>query len=1102
MGTNIDPTPGVLHVPQLIAALCYHLALQDCDNIGSYNLFERSKSRDGLYRAYKDVAFSQLFGLDQPQEQRLQSSWTGVPRACSLKDRVDVAQGVKSVGNARLAILKERLVEGHVHGPHGVDWKDDGNESKQQWSRFDLLVPEGFEGTQIEQYESFVLSEGANVFKFLEYLKDSAQSDDMDPSEMECYEDALQKDYRELNMGLFVNETPDFFPIPLSNDFSGSQTGDTPAPQGWFLEDTKGCIDSSTTKRESSQRIPEPMVYQPSNSPVKVSLGSLFLDKSPGKMTFFEKTHSQLGAQNEKRANASGKNIQMQHGEIPHHQISKMQLKTIQVKRIWGGEEAEIAREALQALSGIRASLSKLRGRLIMPQALPRPTIAPILSDIEKASSSRASIESYIYAVSREIPQDLVSIALAGSLKEILNDVDKNLVALEVEQSKNWVQPLGITRDTNSMHQEIVLDSMYRPDEQTRHFESDSCGAEYHGAGVSILSLAHATAEIQSMLLFLSSFLDLETLRHKSVCEYPKCRALLESLYSKAPLEGDQGRVAKRLVLGALAPYVSVVRNWAFGIENLDEGHCFVGLLGKQYSMRLPGRAKDISGRWISGLGPSDIPSFFSEECKKSLLVAGTQLRLLYSVSRTADGETTCSPRACDGSKSKPDEPWFMYSDGSTMMPSGDMQNAEETCSSMSDREAKTAPKSKQEVGISCLHSLKSRDLVYLEPTVLPDDSLSGDIPLSFHLETLLGSVLKNQACIVSQACLNLFLNDLDTTGLIEYMRNVFMGFAGDFQSEFLRVLEPSVSSLEPLTLHKVRLAMIMASSNSCLHENKYAEQLIVSLLPAENAISLVEEAFKSKTEFSDVSRIKSPFHSAMQPILVPPTGVHAFDCINVSLDPSWPMAALLSDDILTAYSAILSMNLRLTRAKYALETLRTLCCGRNVMKQLLSFELVPWIQNLKSLCSFCFRAARHLDAISQFYASNCCGEHWTVLQSTLTCPIDGNLTIHDLIKTHREYIYESSGRILTCCSNSNIKNTIQRMLGSILDLKGTLTAKIRKAGDVRSVLADPCSWQDLEREIKQYDLLIATLRGTHSSYEQAITESERNVKIFLQSFL
>lgn len=144
---------------------------------------DRSKSRDGLYRAYKDVAFSQLFGLDQPQEQRLQSSWTGVPRACSLKDRVDVAQGVKSVGNARLAILKARLVEGHVHGPHGVDWKDDGNESKQQWSRFDLLVPEGFEGTQIEQYESFVLSEGANVFNFLEYLKDSAQSDDMDPPE-------------------------------------------------------------------------------------------------------------------------------------------------------------------------------------------------------------------------------------------------------------------------------------------------------------------------------------------------------------------------------------------------------------------------------------------------------------------------------------------------------------------------------------------------------------------------------------------------------------------------------------------------------------------------------------------------------------------------------------------------------------------------------------------------------------------------------------------------------------------------------------------------------------------------------------------------------
>ena len=1111
MGTPLDPPSGFLNVPQLIAALCYHLAVQDCENI--YNILSRSKVRDDLYGAYKDVAFSQLFGLCQ-REGPSGDPWTYTTDDLSLKsgEECTIGQGSTVPENAHVAKLKDRLIHGIVGGPLGVDLQygnHDETESQPIHFRCDLLIPDGFEGNYMAQQTSFLCSEGENVCKFLECLKGSVESEDSCGSD---WYDGKQCDYvhnQDFNRGMFVNEIPDpeFFPGPLPKDMKDGRGYHRPGPRGWFIEQHPGQKLAQNAQGVKSPSVEATMVYQPSKSPVKVSLGSLFIDNSPGKMTLFEHTHPTTDTGEGREA--SRRNVLRQLEAMSHDQTAQASSHKhpgayiLKSKKLWGGEESEIAREALLAMSGVRASLSKLRGRLIMPQALPRPAIAPILSDMEKASSSRASIQCYINMVLQESSLDPVSLALANSLKEVLNDIDKKLVALEMYESKNWVQPLGIASDTNSKNS---LFSNYSQMERLEDSTTCSHGAEYHGTGVSILSLAHATSQSQSILVFLESFLDLCTISQKSIRDYPRGRSLLEFLYNKSVLlEGEQAQVTRRLFLAALSPFLSVIGSWAFGVEPLNEANCFVGLLSREYSVRLPNQSKEISGRWISGLGPSNIPSFFSDECNKSVLVSGTQLRLLYSVAQPANGESDCSSESCcPGNTKQCDKHWFpCLEDLHRQLHSSDQYKA----NVLIEHEKSDALKSKQEMMKSWLSSMEVYDVDEVGPAILNVDSLesvsSSDIPLPVLLETSLGNVLKSQASMVSRACLHLFIDTLDTFGLLQFMRNMFMGFTGDFQSEFLRILEPSVHSLEPLTLHKVISALRMASSNSCLHDSKYTEKLTVSLLPAENAMSLAHEAFAHSSNFADVSRIKSPFHSAMRPILVPPTGFDAFDCINVSFDPSWPMAVILSDDTLTAYSAIFSMHLRLKRAHHALESIHSLFCGRILVKELSSFELVPWIGRFKILCSLRFRASRHLEAILQFYQSHCCGESWNLLRSVCSQPLDGSITIHDLIQAHREYIYGITGKMITCCNNPSMTNTIQEMLESILDLKGTLEAKLREANGVKSaVFSDNSSWQDLKRQISKYNRHADTMRGYHSHFEIPVTDDERNMKNFLQCFV
>lgn len=1111
MGTPFDSS-GFLSVPQLVSALCYHLALQDCRDVYFYPTAGTSKTRDALYRKYKDVAFSQLFRLDQPLEHRLQGGWARNRNHHSDEEEVSCQESEKAE-NAKVSRLKHMLVQGlTVNGPHGVVWEH-GNPGKVQPGpnqvRCDLLMPSGFDNSDTELQTSFFCSEGENVFKFLSFLKNSgalenrrAIQGDWDEQNDECLHGHTV--VCELNRGTFVDQTPDpdFVPGPVSRGTGVIPWYHKPEPRGWFLQ-KQGPEREDYRREEKHPSVSEHMSYNPSRSPVKVSLGSLFLDKSPGKMTFFEKvSHASTGRQIEQGVALGTQD--RDHFNQNDVQLSKKDLNGIygvERKKLWSGEECEIAREALLAMSGVKASLSKLRGRLMMPKTLPRPAIAPILSAMEKASSARASVEYYMTRVSGETPQDPVSYALAHCLKEILNDIDHKLVSLEIKESKNWVQPIGIkTRLHEHSLQEASLLTACCDDYEVR-----SSGAEFHGTGISILSLAHETAQSRSIFVFLENFLNLEDIQEESECGYLRGRALLENLYEKSSLlEGEHSLVARKLFLAALSPFVSLIRNWAFGVENLNEQHCFVGLLDRDCSIRLPNWGKESMGRWLSELGPSDIPSFFSEECKKSLVISGTQLRLLYSVSQAGFGDHIFNDLSGNIGKSQyaQEEPWFEYSQEVKITQNKSLCIGRVSLYNMSCQGNRKILGGRQgsvnQWQCSETDNIEDREWSRSLGVDKVQESLD-DVPLPLVLENSICSVLKAQALIVSQACFRLFVETVDTFGMIEYLRNIFMGFASDFQSEFLRILEPVVCSLEPLTLHKVKSAVGIASLNSCLHYSPHSDNLTVSLLPGENPISLVNDAFSRNKEFSDTSRIKPPFHSAMRPMLVPPSGYDAFDCVNLTLQPSWPVAVILSDDTLTAYSAIFSMNLRLKRAMYALQIVQNIFCGRKMVKQSLSFELVPWIEHFKVCCSFCHRATRHLDAIAEFYQVNCCGKSWDVLKSMFNCREEGQITIHDLIQIHRGYVYQSSGRILTCCNVPSIKHAIEGILDSILNFKGTFEGKLMGSADLESVFTDVDSWQELKQHIKRYDGQIDILKQMYLKYSDAITEDRRNIKMFLQ---
>jgi len=1213
-----------MSVPELINALCHHMATQ-YERDGLNFVSTKTTVRETLYKRYRDVAFSELLGLGASSRRRRGSGWESPPAVARRDDadRIEADRGrsrskSRSGSSRTVERLREMLIS-PVAERRARRLKAAGSAGPTAGSMVVAETDDGF---------VFQCSEGENVFRFLAKLATTWPEDD--DEEVQARREARSA---HVGRGALLDDAPNpnFVPglesIWDSSDASGvgykGDDGDrgrgrdgnrrdgggsiVPAPRGWF-DANRGPPGSRqpATATKTTQNTPtttpsmtpsttptttprtelasaKPFAYQPSRSPVKVPIGSLFMDRSPGKMTSFD---ARIGLEDSPRklrrrredarrgvldslkrlddGNASGSLFRDGALSIVDNaskgdrdrDISEASRVCKETTSLWNGEESEIAREALMALGGVRSSLSKLRGRLLMPRALPRPASVHILSSVVEASVARYLVEDFVDPILKERgterARDPVSNALAHGLKRVLEDIDNDLVRVEMEEVNSWMQPIGL-----KMREGV-----------------DVCGAEYHGLGMSILQLEHATAKARRSLLFLASYLDVHDddddenddddgdKQRTGGFNFPRGVALLECLHQAAQysLEGEQAEIAKRLFLGSLVPYLSLISRWAFGIEHLTDADPFTAPLSSEYAISTSALSET--------LGPASVPSFFPAETRRDLIVSGTQLRLLYSWWRKDEDGVTLgealgndvSSFFADAGRDEPEQPWCRDEASGDEMeddelseldelnerdglrtdererwfatgrrPPGIMDTREDegggglgaTAAMMDvafDAEPTTASSGVQTVPVVPTTASKPPppngplSAAALNRRALLERTLEAEaehVSVSVLLESAVGGLLRRQAALVSRACVRLFVDQhrLNTLDVVRFLRNTLMGFAGDFTSELVRAMDASILTLEPMTAHKARTAVFTALTNSCLTGSPYAEHLTASLLPkGENAVALVEDAFSYGAEDSDAVRIKAPYMSSMAPMLVPPVGHDACDCIHVSFVAPGLLAAIVSEDTLVAYSAIFSMNVRLRRAMLALEAVqRATMMGRREKMECVrgDFEL-PWAERFKTFRAFCFSCSSHLNAVARMHRACCSGSAWEALRGALEAGderagavvVAETNDIHTLIQFHKRFVYRAASRITSSCNSPAVKLGLEAMFDAVLDLRSALDNPARGVGDrsAQRIFEDPSHWQAIKRAMLAYDRgRVGALKARARSGESriALTETE-----------
>lgn len=1092
-----------MSVPELVNALCHHLAAREAQPETSNFAPTKQAVRETLYKRYRDVAFSHLLGIGTSASGRRWAGWNGADDERPA-DRRSNAQALDR--------LREMLV--------ATRSRNFGNAASGACmrTRSSMVVAETDGGFV------FSCSEGARVYRFLELLATTWPEDDGE-EELRSRRDAWSA---HVGRGILVEDPPNARFVPglvglrdgvgcaeaARLGIDGEDRRIIPSARGWFSNGgnlngsprrppnaTPSADLEHTPTTTPRTELAKPFAYQPSRSPVKVPIGSLFMDRSPGKMTAFDRSGpcddreefaGKLRQRNKARKDVLNQLDAISLAAADRSMFERGTLSVVDRNRspriyketvtLWNGEESEIAREALLALGGVRSSLSKLRGRLLMPETLPRPASAHILRSMVEASSARYLVEDFVTPIVKacdERARDPISLAFAHGLKHILEGVDKDLVKLERQDVNSWMQPVGLKVRAGV----------------------DACGAEYHGMGMSILQLAHATDTVQTSLLFLASYFggrgdigenhdgdasgvlsDLGNGSHgNGHRSFPRGRTLLEFLHASAQSCGDGpcADIANSLFLRALAPYVSHVSRWAFGIENLTSADAFAAPLSSEFSMSALGDT----------LGPAHMPSFFSARMRRDLMVAGTQLRLLhalrYGTEAQGVGIETAVPsdlmdviQNIDGEGNTCGEQGY----GADLVPEG---TGRRWFTSGTDGDPWT-PGMPETVGAfdESSFSATSQPPSCPAPSAAPstrralfEHMLDGEarhVSISVLLDLHIGRVLRKQAELVSRACVRLFVDrqQLDGLSVIRFLRNALMGLTGDFLSELVRALDVSILELEPMTGPKARAMVSAAASNSCLHDNPLSEHLTACLLPdGENAICLVEDAFRYSTKFSDASRIKAPYMSSMAPMLVPPVGHAAYDCIHVSFVAPGLLGTIISDDTMTAYSAIFNMNIRLRRALLALEAInRATMMGRHEkMKCARGDFRMPWAERFKTFRVFCLSCAVHLDGVSHMYLACCSGTGWEALQRASKAE-----DIHSLIKLHKQYVYSAAGRITSVCDSPAIKLGLESMLDAVLELRDTIERAGGRAalarGHAEPIFEDPTHWQSIKRLMLKYE--------------------------------
>lgn len=281
-------------------------------------------------------------------------------------------------------------------------------------------------------------------------------------------------------------------------------------------------------------------------------------------------------------------------------------------------------------------------------------------------------------------------------------------------------------------------------------------------------------------------------------------------------------------------------------------------------------------------------------------------------------------------------------------------------------------------------------------------------------------------------------------------------------------------------------------------------DSISIKLLPGENAIDLAIDGLDKAEVSSGGCRVRQPYYSAMAPMVVPPSGYNALDCVFVSIDVPWPACAVVTGDTLTAYAAIFSVGLRIRRAEFALESTLSFLSKRKFNLRIFCFSSgSSFVKRINKLRIFCSTAVFHMRGYSNFHRDCCFGSDWITLASKMHKNAqDKPKSVHEMIELHRNYIYKSAKRILYCCGSISIKLAFERMMGAIHDIRIVLEGHLRRNETLEDVLSDHESWAHFESLMSQYDECIKGLRAIKDRKTIPASDDEGIVARFLDSIL
>lgn len=306
---------------------------------------------------------------------------------------------------------------------------------------------------------------------------------------------------------------------------------------------------------------------------------------------------------------------------------------------LWTVQEAELARDGLLALQGVRSALVRLQAALAAPASLPRRSAAGLVAQLAAAGEVRQRLQRFVDvhtgtaaaptaaaagSAAADALLDPVQQAFAAGVSEVLRQQAAALQLFEQTQGRPWL--------------EEVVEA--RTDAPPAAATSGASGAQpigmrFHRPALSLLQVALHTGALQRQLagLALLCWCDgAEARRCWEAAGFPAGAELLSYLYAcvQAAQQGE-AVVARRLFSAAAQPYLRHLAAWAFSTrEPAPEFAAGGEALALQLELDFVPPAADGAPQ-AAALMPAPPPAFL-RPLHAALMRAGTQLRLLASL--------------------------------------------------------------------------------------------------------------------------------------------------------------------------------------------------------------------------------------------------------------------------------------------------------------------------------------------------------------------------------------------------------------------------------------------------------------------------------------